>query len=173
MDVINDLAYPLPVRVIAEMLGVPSEDHAKFKRWSDEVLAGAGDTAPKPHREMDQYFCEMLERRQKEPRNDLISELLAARIGGERLTRDQVLGFCMILLVAGNITTTHLIGNAILCFDEHPEVIAQLHRNPALIPHAIEEVMRYRSSVRLMTRVATRDTELLGREIKAGQMVVP
>lgn len=173
MDVVNDLAYPLPVRVIAQMLGVPPEDHASFKRWSDEVLAATGNTEPKPHREMEQYFCEMLEQREKEPRNDLMSELLAARIGGERLTRDQLLGFCMVLLVAGNITTTHLISNAILCFDEHPEVIAQLRQQPSLLPDAIEEVMRYRSSVRLMTRVATQDTVLLGQEIKAGQAVIP
>ncbi len=173
MDVVNDLAYPLPVRVIAEMLGVPPEDHARFKRWSDEVIEEAGDINARPHREMGQYFCELLEQRKKEPRNDLISELLAARIGGEQLTKDQLLGFCMILLVAGNITTTHLISNAIICLDEHPEAMVQLRQKPSLIPDAIEEVMRYRSSVRLMTRIATRDTVLLGREIKAGQRVVP
>lgn len=173
MDVVNDLAYPLPVRVIAEMLGVPSEDHARFKRWSDEVLENAGDIDAKPHLAMDQYFCEMLERRKREPRNDLISELLAARIGGEQLTREQLLGFCTVLLVAGNITTTHLISNAIICLDEHPAVMKLLCQRPALIPNAIEEVMRYRSSVRLVIRVAARDTVLLGRAIKAGQIVVP
>jgi len=173
MDVVNDLAYPLPVRVIAEMLGVPPEDHARFKCWSDEVIEGAGDINAKPHLAMEQYFCEMLERRKREPCNDLISELLAARIGGEQLTKDQLLGFCMVLLVAGNVTTTHLISNAIICLDEHPEAMMQLRQKPALIPDAIEEIMRYRSSVRLMTRLAIRDTVLLGREIKAGQMVIP
>ena len=172
MDIVNDLAHPLPIYVIAELLGVPAEDHERFKRWSNEVVACSDEMETRPHEAMDQYFCEMLEQRKKDPRDDLISELLAASIGGEKLTHDQLLAFCTILLIAGNLTTTHLISNAMLCFEQHPEVVEQLRNNPALIPDAVEEVLRYRSPIRLITRLATRDTVLLGQQIKAGQMVV-
>ncbi len=127
MDVVDDLSYPLPVIVIAELLGIPAEDRERFKRWSDATVAMAGTAgmAVPEHpsvaqREMGAYFVAMIERRRREPGDDLISSLLAAQIDGQHLTLPELLGFCTLLLVAGNETTTNLIANAILCFTEQP-----------------------------------------------------
>jgi len=98
--------------------------------------------------------------------------LLAAEIEGQHLDEQELLGFCVLLLVAGNETTTNLIGNAVLCFDEHPEAMEQLRAEPALLPDAIEEVLRYRSPIKMMFRVATTDVELGGQQMRAGEGVV-
>ncbi|HET7081964.1 MAG TPA: cytochrome P450 [Chloroflexia bacterium] len=171
MDVVDDLAYPLPVIVIAEMLGIPREDRDRFKAWSDAIV-GASLGGGKPQAEMSAYFLQMIEQRRQEPRDDLISALLNAQIEGVHLTRRELLGFCVLLLVAGNETTTNLIGNAVLCFDEHPEVMAELRVAPDLIPGAIEEVLRYRSPVQMMYRRVAADVDLDGRPLQAGQMVM-
>ncbi len=180
MDVIDDLAYPLPVIVIAEMLGIPPEERAQFKRWSDAVVTAGGGSAAdgesfrpgNAHMEMGMYFMNVIAQRRQSPGNDLISGLLAAEIDGERLTDIELLGFCILLLIAGNETTTNLLGNAILCFDEHPEVYEQLRAAPELLPSAIEEVLRYRSPVQAMERVALVDVELGGQRIPADARVI-
>jgi cytochrome P450 len=188
MDVIQDLSYPLPVIVIAEMLGVPSEDRPQFKRWSDEIVSGEYDEFTGENREeiarkirarvrhtideIDDYFRHIIAHRRRKPGDDLISALLAAQIDGEYLTERELLGFCALLLVAGNITTTNLIGNAILCFDEHPEVMEQLRLQPDLMPGAIEEVLRYRSPITVVGRFATSDLMLGGHRIEKGQFVL-
>jgi cytochrome P450 len=169
MDVIDDLAYPLPVIVIAELLGIPAADRERFKYWSDVVVGAAPSGGRNPQMEMGQYFLQMIEQRRQEPADDLISALLDAQVDGQHLNQLELLGFCILLLVAGNETTTNLIGNAILCFDEQPEVIEQLRAEPALLPNAIEEVLRYRSPIKMMFRVATTDTDLNGYMIKEGQ----
>ena len=122
MDVIDDLAYPLPVTVIAEMLGIPPEDRERFKHWSDEMVGATHTPGSNAQAEMGAYFKRMIELRRREPKNDLISNLLTAQIEDEHLSMVEMLGFCMLLLVAGNETTTHLIGNAILCFSEQAGV---------------------------------------------------
>lgn len=172
MDVIDDLAYPLPVIVIAEMLGIPQEDRQRFKIWSDAVVGASYPGGGNPEAEMSAYFLTMIERRRREAKDDLISALLNAQIDGQHLNQQELLGFCILLLVAGNETTTNLIGNAFLCFDEHPEVMEQLRAEPALIPEAIEEVLRYRSPVQFMYRRAAADITLGGQEIRAGQTVI-
>jgi len=172
MDVIDDLSYPLPVMVIAEMLGVPLADRERFKRWSDQVVGAASSSAQDPQQEMSEYFLWMIEQRRREPHDDLISALLAAQDEGQRLSVQELLGFCIILLVAGNETTTHLIGNAVLCFDEYPEVVEQLLAEPALLPDAIEEVLRYRSPLKVMFRAANIDTKIGDQVIPAGQGVM-
>ena len=180
MDVIDDLAYPLPVIVIAELLGIPTEDRARFKAWSDAVVTGARNMQGpgghveigNPHLEMGRYFYEMIERRRAEPRDDLISSLLAAQIDGEHLNEIELIGFCTLLLVAGNETTTNLIGNAILCFDEQPEVMERLRAEPDLLPGAIEEVLRYRSPVQTMFRVIAKETQLRDQTLPAGEFVM-
>jgi cytochrome P450 len=180
MDVIDDLAYPLPVIVIAEMLGIPPEERAQFKRWSDAVVTAGGGSAAvnenfrpgNAHMEMGMYFMNVIAQRRASPGNDLISALLAAEIDGERLNDIELLGFCILLLIAGNETTTNLIGNAILCFDEHPEVYDQLRAAPELIPSAIEEALRYRSPVQAMERVALVDVELGGQRIPADARII-
>jgi len=168
MDVINDLSYPLPVIVIAELLGIPLKDRERFKLWSDQFVGAAPSSGNDPQEEMSDYFKWVIEQRRKEPEDDLISALLAAQIDGKHLTEQELLGFCVLLLVAGNETTTHLIGNAIWCFDDHPATWAELRANPALLPDAIEEVLRYRSPVKLMFRITAQDTRIGDKDIPAG-----
>jgi cytochrome P450 len=167
MDVIDDLAYPLPVIVIAELLGIPPADRERFKRWSDAVVGGPHLDGRAAQMEMGAYFLATIEERQREPRNDLISALLTAQSEGKHLSQTELLGFCILLLVAGNETTTNLIGNAILCFDEHPEVMERLRAEPSILPSAIEEVLRYRSPVQVMFRHTVVPTRLGNQEIPA------
>jgi cytochrome P450 len=171
MDVINDLSTPLPVTVIAELLGIPLADRANFKLWSDQLVGAVPSYGKNPQEEMSHYFKWIIEQRRKEPRDDLISALLTAQIDGKHLTEQELMGFCVLLLVAGNETTTHLIGNALWCFDDHPEAWAELRANAALLPDAIEEVLRYRSPVKLMFRVTTQDTRIGDKDIPAGSGV--
>ncbi len=173
MDVIEDLSYPLPVIVIAEMLGIPSERRAQFKRWSDDILSPDEEKPRQTLKEMNNYFRPVIAERRVAPGNDLISALVAAEVDGEKLTEPELLSFCVILLVAGNITTTNLIGNAILCFDDHPQVMDELRANPSLMPDAVEEVLRYLSPVQRLIRAAAVDTVIGDKQIKEGQVVVP
>ena len=121
--------------------------------------------------EMGKYFYAMIEQRRQEPKNDLISALLAAQINSEHLDMMELLGFCILLLVAGNETTTNLLGNAILSLTENPEAMEQLRAEPALLPDAIEEVLRYLSPIRAMFRATIKDTELGGKKIPAGEFI--
>lgn len=172
MDVMDDLATPLPTLVIAELLGVPQQDRARFKAWSDAVIGVSGAGGGNMRAEMIAYFLRIIEQRRREPQHDLISALLAAQVEGQHLSQQELLGFCILLLVAGNETTTHLLGNALLCFDEHPDVFEALRADPALIPGAIEEVLRYRSPVPTMFRQVVADVELSGQQLRAGQWVL-
>jgi cytochrome P450 len=174
MDLIEDFAVPLPVKVIAELLGIPIEERERFKRWSDAVVTGgqAGMSDAQASREMGAFFTDLMEERRRSPREDLISALLAARIDGESLDQRELLSFCILLLVAGNETTTNLIGNAILCFDEHPDLEAQLRAGPELLASAIDEVLRYRSPIQSMFRKTRSEVRLGGQTIPAGEMVV-
>ena len=171
MDLVHDFAYPLPVIVIAEMLGIPSEERDQFKAWSDAVtsISGAGFAA---QREMAAYFSKLVEERRREPRTDLISALVAAQVDGQHLSMPELLGFCVLLLIAGNETTTNLIGNAMLCLDESPDAYAALRRQPELLPDAIEEVLRFRSPVQSMFRVVGRQTHLAEHAMQPGQTVI-
>ncbi len=171
MDIVHDLAYPLPVIVIAELLGIPSEDRARFKHWSDAVVGSITDDNLNPRPEMNEYFLQIIAQRRDHPQDDLVSALLNAQVDGEHLTQAEMLSFCILLLVAGNETTTNLIGNTLLCLDDFPEAMEALRTEPELIPSAIEEVLRYRSPVQLTGRVATNDTVIGGQMIKAGQGV--
>ncbi len=172
MDVVDDLAYPLPVIVIAEMLGIPPEEREQFKRWSDELVGETQTTGHNPQMEMGRYFYQKIEQRRQEPKSDLISALIEAQIDGQHLDMMELLGFCILLLVAGNETTTTLLGNALLAFTDHPEVMEELRAHPELLPDAIEEVLRYLSPVKSMYRMAGKDTELGGKQIKAGDFIV-
>jgi cytochrome P450 len=172
MDIIDDLSYPLPVTVIAEMLGIPQEDREQFKIWSDAVVGASESENGNPQAEMSSYFLDMIQQRSRERKDDLISALLDAQIDGRHLNQRELLGFCILLLVAGNETTTNLIGNAILCFDEHPEVMEQLRAEPELLAGAIEEVLRYRSPVQFMYRRVVADVTIRDSQLRAGQMVL-
>lgn len=172
MDIIDDLANPLPVTVIAEMLGIPQKDRADFKQWSDEIVGVSHTPGSNPHAKMANYYLQMFEQRRSEPQDDLVTHLMNAQIDGEHLSMMELLGFCILLLVAGNETTTHLISNAIWSFDEHPAAVEQMRANPSLIPDALEEVLRYRSPVKLMHRVMAKDTTLGDKKLREGQMVI-
>ncbi len=194
MDVIRDLGDPLPVIVIAELLGIPAGDRERFKKWSDWIVQTAS-MAPLPLddgdgsgmstgfdesllqsdavQEMSMYFFDMIEKRRVAPEDDLISGLLQANIDGETLSLIELLGFCSLLLVAGNETTTNLLGNAFLCFTDEPKTWQKLRERPDLLPQAIEEILRYRSPVQSMFRVAKVDTVVAGQRIPAGATVMP
>jgi len=180
VDLIDALACPLPVIVIAEILGVPSEDRAKFRYWSDEIVAGLGSGINSTGRqlepgmldEMRAYFGRMVEERRAHPRADLISGLAAAEVDGSSLSFPELMQMLVLLLVAGNETTTNLIGNAVQAFMAHPGQLALLRANPALLPSAVEEVLRHSSPVQATVRVATRDVELRGKCIAKGDSAV-
>ena len=179
MDLVADLAYPLPVTVIAELLGIPTELREDFKRWSDAIVSDDESQSEEERRALFQeiqgmygYFSQVLEERRQHPQNDLVSALLAAEVDGQRLSNMELLGFCSLLLVAGNETTTNLLGNMILCFDENPGVVERLRNNRALVPGAIEETLRYYSPVKAMPRVTITETMIGDQRIEAGQVIV-
>lgn len=170
-DFIHDLAVPLPIIVIAEIMGIPSTDRADFKRWSDGIALSL-EPDPAALTAMADYFRQLLAERRQSPGPDLVSDLIAAHESGETLTAQELVDFCMLLLLAGNETTTNLLGNALFCFSEYPETWERLQQQPALLPLAIEEVLRYRPPVQGMERYTTVETELAGQTIPAGQLVV-
>jgi cytochrome P450 len=167
MDFVHDLAIPLPVIVIAEILGVPVADRTDFKNWSDGIVM----QDPAALKAMADYFRQLLKERRQHPSKDLISDLIAAHEAGETLTAQELVDFCLVLLVGGNETTTNLMGNAILCFHEYPETFERLKKEPELVPLAIEEVLRYRSSIQGIDRFTKIEIQLGGQVIPAGQKV--
>ena len=180
MDVIADLAYPLPVIVIAEMLGIPAEDRSKFKQWSDEMstlLSGDPASLPeelllkalKAREELVDYFRDVADRRRHELGNDLLSALLQAEEEGGRLTEDELYSTVVLLLAAGNETTTNLIGNGLFALLRHEDQQRRVWDDPTLIPQAVEEMLRYDSPVQLTTRLATVDLEIHGTNIHKGE----
>ncbi len=184
MDLAEEYSIRLPMMVIAELLGIPTEDLPKFVEWSNAILnmsytVGARDgwqealnvfTAATS--EMDAYLAGVLQENAKQPRDNLLTRLAAAQMDGERLTHQDILAFFQALLVAGQETTTNLINNAILCFLESPEALARVRSDLSLLPGAIEETLRYRSPLQWMYRKATRDVELHGQTIRSGQLVL-
>ena len=180
MDLIRDLAYPLPVIVIAEMLGIPPQERDQFKRWSDEIAATLGgpftppevlERARKSANELADYFRGVIEERRREPAEDLISGLIAAEEQGQILSEDEMLATAMLLLVAGNETTTNLIGNGTLALLRNPDQLRRLQDDPSLIPAAVEELLRYDGPVQGTGRVAMEELEIDGRPVKTGQVV--
>jgi cytochrome P450 len=175
MDVITDLGYPLPAIVIAELLGIPPEDRDQFKLWSDAVVAEIAqphaDQSSSAERALTTYFHQELERHRKAPGTDIMSDLLAASIDGEKLSDDDIVVTCALLLIGGHETTTNLIGNAFLCFMEHPEALEALRADPSLIPSAVEEILRYWSPLTCTFRLVKTDTSLGGTALKAGEYV--
>jgi cytochrome P450 len=174
LDFVQDFALPLPVIVIAEILGVPVADQARFKQWSDAIILQ--DVEPEAAQaalaELGQYFRQLIAERRAEPRDDLVSNLIAAYDEGDRLSEQELIDFCFVLLVGGHETTTNFLANTLLALNEHPEAYAQLQGRPALVPLLLEESLRYYSPVQNMSRV-TRQAIVLGeQEIPVGQMVL-
>ena len=173
-DLVPGYTAPLPIRVIARLLGIPGEEYATFKRWSDALVA----TAPTDKTENTQnieemmgYFGQMAAARRAQGAEDLITALVEAEVEGEKLEEWEILGICMLLLVAGNETTTHLIGNMLNVFAERPALWRQLGVDRSLAETVIEETLRYESPVQLLQRTTTRDVEVSGVRIPAGDVV--
>jgi cytochrome P450 len=174
-----DLAVPLPVRIIAEMLGVEPADYPKFKLWSDSLIEGSntGPGAPMPDGvrrafiDARAYFAAEIEKRRRAPTTDLISTLVAAHDGDGALTSAELMAFIILLLIAGNETTTNLLGNGVLALGKNPDQLALLRRNPALLPCAIEEMLRYDSPVQSTFRTVKCDCEVGGTRLAEGTMV--
>jgi cytochrome P450 len=184
VDFVRAMTYPLPVIVIAEIIGVPAADREQFKRWSDEAVANLGNALfapPDPARlqrlaalmgEMGAYFSALAAERRRAPREDLLTGLVQAQFEGSNLTHQEMITMLVLLLVAGNETTTSLIGNAVLELLDHPDELARLRADPSLMASAVDEVLRFSSPVQLDPRRATRRVELRGETIEAGQFVV-
>ncbi len=185
VDLVDALASPLPVTVIAEILGVPVEDRDRFRTWSNEITgAPTSDLFGRPvdveqkergetgRAEMSEYFARMAEARRREPKEDLITALAHAEFEGKRVTRNEMLEILMLLLIAGNENTTSLVGNAVVQFIRHPDAFAEIRQDPELLPSAIEEVLRFESPFMFDPRFASRPIELHGVQIDRGQTVL-
>jgi len=191
MDLVADFAYPLPTIVIAELLGAPTTDRPLFRQWAEGILSrqlNDGDffrldqniesnaefkRIQETFNEMSQYFQQMLKERQQHPREDMMTELQEAEIDGERLDGRDVVSFCILLLLAGHVTTTNLLQQAIVCFDRSQGAKAYLQAHPQAMPEAIEEVLRFASPIWRLTRIAREDVEIAGQAIPAGSLIFP
>ncbi len=171
VELVGEFAYPMPVVVIAELLGVPPEDRPRFRTWADALLAvnafslddrATADRATAAIGAFRDYLRDHIVQRRARPRQDLLSDLVAARVEDGHLSDEQIAGFATELLVAGQLTTATLIGNAVLCLDECPDAQLALRSDAARIPAAIEEVLRYRSPVVQQDRLTTRQVRLGG-----------
>ncbi len=179
MELIHDLAYPLPVIVIAELLGIPSEDRDRIKRWSDTLailldpLQAVDGLTPTEHAydEITTYMRPIFAARRAAPRDDLISALVAVEDQGQRLNETELLSLSMLILGAGHETTTNLIANAVLALLRNPSERRRLQDDPSLIGSAVEEFLRYDSPVQMTDRVAAVDCEVAGHVIRRGQVV--
>jgi cytochrome P450 len=182
-EIVGDLAYPLPLRMICELLGVPFEDRALLQDWSGklaEVLdPPLGMAAGRMTREAARaraafvvYFRDLIEERRAEPRGDLTSHLLQAEVDGQRLDDSDILATCILLLNAGHETTANLIGNAVLAMLRHPEQFDRLRADPALADKVVEEVLRYDAPVQMTSRVAREACEIGDTAVKPGDTVV-
>jgi cytochrome P450 len=181
MDVIADLAYPLPAIVTAEMLGVPVADRDQLKQWSEDFAELLGNFQYNPGRaahllrsvdEMTAYFSSAVQEHHNHPRDDVISALVTAELEGDRLTEEEIVANCILIMVGGQETTTNLIGNGILSLLRHPNQLARLRADLSLIPSAIEELLRYESPIQHTTRVPPDDLILGGKTIRKGQTVI-
>lgn len=179
-ELVNDFTIPLPMIVIAEMLGVEPDRREDFKHWCDELMTNVAIIKePDPERafkaadELSRYFQKVIEERRRNPKDDLISLLLAAEIEGEKLSLPEVVSFANLLLIAGNETTTSLIGNAFYALTEHPDAYATMLQHRARIPEVVEETLRWLSPAQLILRVAKEDVKLGGVTIPKGSVVTP
>jgi pimeloyl-[acyl-carrier protein] synthase len=179
-DVVADLAYPLPVTVISEMLGVPEADRDRLRAWSLDLIytldpmlsVEALARAQRAGAEFRAYLRELIADRRGHLGDDLLSGLIQAEDDGQQLTMNELVATCVLLLVAGHETTSSFIGNGMLALLRNPDQYARLHEDPGLMRNAGEELLRYESPVQLTGRLVLRDTEIAGQRIEAGQDVV-
>ena len=182
MDLIRDFAYPLPATVIATMLGFPHEDRDLFKNWTDKITLYMGSSkvtiperAPDAYASLSaliDYMENLVAERRRNPKNDLTSALLAIEDEGDRLSEEEVVAMCNLLLVAGHETTTGLLGNGLMLLLQFPDQRRRLESDPVLIEPAVEEILRYESPLQRQTRRVIEEFELEGRKIKANQSLI-
>lgn len=177
-DLMRDLAIPLPVMAIAEILGVPIEDREEFKRWTEESIGSSSldpelqAASAEGSRQLYAYFEEAVNRKRKNPGDDLVSLFVRAGDRGEdSLTQEEIISHCMLFLIGGNETTTNLVGNAIWTFLNHPDQFDLVLENRALIPSALEEVLRYEGPVLGLFRLVKEDVDIEGTTIPKGSIV--
>jgi cytochrome P450 len=180
MDAIYELAHPLPILVITQMLGLPAEERGRFKQWSDDLFAILGSVPHAPElmertgrslAELTAYLTALSEARRHQPQNDLLSALVGAMEEGERLTQEELIANVTILLSAGHETTSNLIGNGLLALLRNPDQMQKLLDDPELVFSAVEEMMRYDNPVQIAYRSAAEDVEIGGKWIRKGQLV--
>ncbi|MEU8411238.1 cytochrome P450 [Amycolatopsis japonica] len=186
MELVTHLAYPLPVIVIAELLGIPASDRDLFKEWVDTLLRNSQQRSLIKQTEEDKkaaeetsaqvknlvnYLSEHVDDRRRNPREDLLTKLVEAEVDGTKLTQNEVVNFANVLLLAGHITTTMLLGNTVLCLDSHPDEYRRVREDRTLLPATIEESLRFLSPFALVARATTTEVELGGQTIPADSML--
>ena len=179
-DLMHTVAIPLPVIVIAEMLGIPQEDRAQFRLWSDQrarllepmLTRSERKTADEASVQLSEYFLSIIRSHQGEPRDDIMTRLVQAEEQGDTLSETEMLNMLRLLLIAGNETTTNLIGNGMLALLRHPDQLQALRDDPGLIPAAVDELLRYDSPVQMTLRCAVEDCDIDGMAVRAGQDVI-
>ncbi|HVJ97085.1 MAG TPA: cytochrome P450 [Acidimicrobiia bacterium] len=182
LDFVDRIAAPFPLGVIAWILGVPSDQWANLFRWTNEVIGkddpeyrregeSPGKTIKRARGEVHAYFRELIAERRADPQEDLVSELLRGEVDGKELNEEQLVSYCELLVEAGNETTRNAISGGLLACSENPGAWERLGAEPALLPDAVEEILRWVSPISHFTRVATEDYELRGKTIKAGDQV--
>ncbi len=178
IDLIADFTVPLPITVIAELLGVPASDHGKFREWTQTIIVDgtrgvAGDRVAGAALEFIMYFHQLFDERRSDPREDLISGLLQVEEAGDKLSSEELISMVFLLLAAGHETTVNLLANGTVDLLQHPDQLQLLRNNPALIDSAVEEMLRFNGPVGASTmRWALEDIELHGQIIPAGDMVL-
>jgi cytochrome P450 len=172
LDVVGDFSHHLPLRVIGRLAGFPTADLEQLREWGSVAGNVRAPEAAAAQDSMAGYFAALVAERTAQPRDDLLSALIVAEVDGTRLTRTELVSACVLLLTAGSHTVRDLIGNAWLCFDRHPDALAELRADPSLLPSAIEEVLRYLPPVPQFPRVAAVDTEIDGSAVAAGDWVM-
>jgi cytochrome P450 len=184
IEAVDRFAHPLPLIVIAEMIGVPSSDRDRFKSWSNALTSASGSGFGEPPSdevmdaqlavidEMREYFSALAEDRRAAPRDDLLSGLVAAELEGSRLSMDEMLQMLILLLVAGNETTRNLIGNSIFTLLTHPDQLSLLRDNATLLPTAIDEVLRFASPFQLMVRRVAASVDYEGLALEKDTMIL-
>ena len=184
MDLIEEFAYPLPVIVICEMLGVPVADHERFKGWSLDVARGLDSILLPPDSDVPRraggarhaltdYFRALIAERRTMPRDDMLTSLIAAEEAGDKLSEPELVATCILLLIAGHETTVNLIGNGALALLRHPDQLALLRERPAIIASAVEELLRFDGPVQRTARIPSEPMTIGGKTIDAGEMVMP
>ena len=187
MDLATQYAVPLPMKVIAELIGIPIGDWARFRHWSDVILklsyvvrgisdpeeaAKIGAEISPVMAEIKTYLPALIEQKKTQPKEDLLTGLALAEVDGERLSEEEIIGFFQLLIVAGQETTANLINNAMLCFLEHPAEFEKLRQSPGLLPGAIEEALRYRSPIQWTFRSTRTDVEMHEQVIPKGKLLL-